>query len=65
MLGWTSTKTLSYVGDDGSMHGKVHTYWTQKGRIGLYELLKRNRYLPTIEAKDFYDDDELSDDEKD
>ena len=51
-LGWTSTKTLSYVGDDGAMHGKVHTYWTQKGRLGLYDLLKYNGYRPLVEADD-------------
>ena len=48
-LGWTSTKTHIYTSDDGVKHAKAHTYWTQKGRIGLYELLKREGYLPTIE----------------
>ena len=47
--GWSQTKTHKYVGADGKIHCKVHTYWTQKGRLGLYELLKRKGYLPTIE----------------
>ena len=47
--GWTQTKTHSYTGADGEMHCKAHTYWTQKGRIELYHILKRNGILPMIE----------------
>ena len=47
--GWSQTKTHKYVDGDGKIHCKVHTYWTQKGRLGLYELLKRKGYLPMIE----------------
>ena len=47
--GWSQTKTHKYVDGDGKIHCKVHTYWTQKGRLGLYELLKREGYLPLIE----------------
>lgn len=47
--GWTQTKTHNYPGADGEMHCKAHTYWTQKGRIELYHLLKRNGILPVIE----------------
>ena len=56
-LGWTSTKTLSYSGDDGSIHSRIHMYWTQKGRLGLYDFLKYRGYLPTIEVKDNYTSD--------
>lgn len=47
--GYTSTKTRTYNGDDGAVHTKVHTYWTQKGRLFIYDLLKTNGILPLIE----------------
>ena len=47
--GYTSTKTQPYNGDDGMVHTKVHTYWTQKGRLFIYDLLKAHGILPLIE----------------
>lgn len=47
--GYTCTKTHSYPGSDGELHSKVHTYWTQKGRLFIYELLKSHGWLPLIE----------------
>lgn len=49
--GYTVTKTHSYPGNDGTMHSKVHTYWTQKGRLFIYELLKSHGVLPLIEQE--------------
>lgn len=49
--GYTCTKTHSYAGMDGEIHSKVHTYWTQKGRLFIYELLKSHGYLPLIEMR--------------
>lgn len=49
MHGYTVTKTHSYPGNDGTMHSKVHTYWTQKGRLFIYEQLKLKGILPLIE----------------
>lgn len=48
-LGYTSTKTHSYPGNDGTIHTKVHTYWTQSGRLFIYDLLKSDGILPLIE----------------
>lgn len=48
-LGYTSTKTHSYPSNDGTIHTKVHTYWTQSGRLFIYVLLKANGILPLIE----------------
>lgn len=51
-MGYTSTKTHSYPGSDGTMHTKVHTYWTQQGRLLIYGLLKADGILPTMEQED-------------
>lgn len=51
-LGYTSTKTHSYNGKDGTVHTRPHTYWTQKGRLFIYSLLKTDGILPTIEKED-------------
>ena len=50
--GYTSTKTHTYPATDGSIHTKVHTYWTQKGRLFIYDLLKADGILPLIEQED-------------
>lgn len=49
--GYTSTKTQTFNGSDGNVHTKVHTYWTQKGRLFIYDLLKEEGILPEIEDK--------------
>lgn len=47
--GLTSTKTSVYNGRDGLSHSNIHTYWTQKGRLFIYELLKKDGILPIME----------------
>jgi len=49
--GYTSTKTHSYPGTDGNVHTKVHTYWTQKGRLFIYGLMKADGMPPIIEQE--------------
>lgn len=49
--GLTSTKTSVYNGSDGLSHSIIHTYWTQKGRLFIYELLKKDGILPIMERK--------------
>lgn len=49
--GYTSTKTHSYPGNDGAVHTRVHTYWTQQGRLFFYGLLKENGILPIMERE--------------
>ena len=50
--GYTSTKTQTFSGNDGEIHTKVHTYWTQKGRLFIYDLLKASGILPLIEQEE-------------
>lgn len=47
--GYTSTRTNTHLGKDGDVHTSVHTYWTQKGRLFIYDLLKKNGVLPLVE----------------
>ena len=49
--GYTQTKTQNYNKPDGTQGVTTHTYWTQKGRLFLYELLKDNGILPMIERE--------------
>lgn len=49
--GYTQTKTQNYNRPDGTQGSKVHTYWTQKGRLFIYNLLKSEGILPTIEVE--------------
>lgn len=50
-MGLTSTKTHTYSCSDGSTHSKPHTYWTQKGRLFIYDLLKKDGILPIMEQE--------------
>ncbi len=47
--GYTGTKTRTYNNSDGTVHIKVYTYWTQKGRLFIYKTLKKLNILPIIE----------------
>lgn len=47
--GYTQTKTQNYNRPDGTQGSRTHTYWTQKGRLFLYEFLKGIEILPVIE----------------
>lgn len=49
--GYTSSETHVYEKRDGTTDVSLITKWTQKGRIFLYEELKRNGYLPMIERE--------------
>lgn len=49
--GWTQSETRMVQRKDGTEKAVLNTKWTQKGRLGLYELLKSNGVLPTIEQQ--------------
>ena len=49
--GYAATRTHIYTGSDGEQHSREHTYWTQKGRLFIYELLKSDSVLPIMERE--------------
>ena len=58
--GYTKTKTQNYSKPDGTQGAKTHMYWTQKGRLFLYELLKNHGTLPMIEREDMEDFEDIA-----
>ena len=50
--GYTQTKTQNFCRSDGTQGARTHMYWTQKGRLFLYERLKAEGILPMIERTD-------------
>lgn len=51
-LGWTSSRVCPIEDSDGNTQFKTHTCWTQKGRLGLYNLLKEKGILPIVESEE-------------
>lgn len=49
--GYTKSRTITYTDSKGMEHSKLHTYWTQKGRLFIYDLLKQYGHLPLIEQQ--------------
>lgn len=49
--GYTKTNTHIYEDSKGIQHTKVHTKWTQKGRLFIYEQLKVDGIYPQIEME--------------
>ena len=47
--GYTHSETVEYTHKDGRKDVTMNTKWTQKGRLFLYELLKKNGLVPVIE----------------
>ena len=47
--GYVQSETVSITHRDGSVGSVMHTKWTQKGRLFLYNELKKHEILPLIE----------------
>jgi prophage antirepressor-like protein len=47
--GYTQSKTYTYGTENE--HAKMHTLWTQAGRLFIYDLLKADGILPTVEME--------------
>ena len=50
-MGYTRTVSHTYTGKDGMPHMVVRTYWTQKGRLFLYAMLRADGHLPLMEQE--------------
>lgn len=47
--GYTKSATIAITHGDGSPDAKVHTYWTQKGRIFLHQVLTKRGILAVMD----------------
>lgn len=50
--GYTFSETVDIPREDGTTKVVMNTKWTQKGRLFLYEILKKRNLLPLIERKE-------------
>ena len=50
--GYTFSETVDIPREDGTTKVVMNTKWTQKGRLLLYETLKKRNLLPLIERKE-------------
>lgn len=48
-MGYVKSKTFAVSDENGNPNAKLHTCWTQKGRLFIYELLKEYGILPLME----------------
>lgn len=53
-FGYTKSETFPFKGTAGNMHAAINTKWTQKGRLFIYELMKKNGNLPLIEQETLF-----------
>lgn len=50
--GYIGSRTSDFVDSNGVARTSITTTWKQKGRKFLYEMLKKNGYLPIVEQDD-------------
>ena len=49
--GYLKAKTHNYADTYGVQHSREHSYWTQKGRLFLYDFLKQQGILPVVDMQ--------------
>lgn len=49
--GYLKAKTHNYADACGVQHSREHSYWTQKGRLFLYDFLKQQGILPVVDIQ--------------
>lgn len=50
--GWTDSRTIQFIHSDGRPDAKMTTYWTQKGRMMIHNLLTRRGIVPVMDRKE-------------
>ena len=50
--GYVKSKTQEYFDTNGNIHTAMTTYWTQRGRLFIYETLKQQNILPMMEREE-------------
>lgn len=51
--GYLKAKTCNYADTEGVQHSREHSYWTQKGRLFLYDFLKQQGVLPVVDMQPY------------
>lgn len=49
--GYTKSKTISFVHSDGTPDTKLHTEWTQKGRLTIHEILTERGIMAVMDRE--------------
>lgn len=50
--GYTDSRTFPFTRRNGVKDSAVHTYWTQKGRLMIHDILKARDILPLMDRKE-------------
>ena len=51
--GYLKAKTCNYADTEGVQHSREQSYWTQKGRLFLYDFLKQQGVLPVVDMQPY------------
>ena len=49
--GWTDSRTIQFIHSDSRPDAKMMTYWTQKGRMMIHDLLARRGIVPVMDRE--------------
>ena len=49
--GWTDSRTIQFIHSDGRPDAKIMTYWTQKGRMMIHNLLAQRGIVPVMDRE--------------
>ena len=50
--GWTDSRTIQFIHSDGRPDAKMMTYWTQKGRMMIHNLLAKRGIVPVMDREE-------------